>query len=659
MATTIILFLILFSQTIISFADDSAINLLVRPSNDSTIRRYCVELAKLPNERTVNITGFGWHIPYIASPSVNACNATNLEYSLPRAFPLKTILILYEHQCKMTEHAWNVEKKFGQNISLMILTNRTNTHYELTYNTTAMPVSIPVLIFVQNDFNNINKTYKNISNIEISIKNSPDMQQKFRPAILLMFLLVLFILLCGNFWAADEFMRKIRNQNMDTHSESSNVNVTPISNDFQDLTSNNTSQDVAIQKENKDTLIEHNAPRNTEPAIIYMPYCIIALILCFAVGWLLLIYYFPKVMIYILQVLFCIGAFSSLTSCLDRVSYFAPILRHYRIPCRTFHKPCKCKLGPLNVFTLCAMIVSLLLIIIWYIYRQADWAWVLQDILGAAVCITVISVYRLGNMRVITLILLVFFFYDIFFVFITPYIPFFQPSNPKTTTTTTSTTTIITTTTTILTTTATSILSNGSLNIHTMGIYRKVARNPSVMEQVALGIGTDGEVVPLLFALPMFIPESEIDPCVTIRKSMLGFGDVILPGILLTFCKIFDIAIGNRWPTYYIQSIISYFVGLSITHVALYLMKTAQPALLYLVPCILLSTILTGLCRGELKELYTGKRIQLLLENKTKNTNSSLLHSSDNSIEEQTNQSNDVVIGITDAIGTVAGVDNR
>ncbi|CAF5193440.1 unnamed protein product, partial [Rotaria sp. Silwood1] len=49
------------------------------------------------------------------------------------------------------------------------------------------------------------------------------------------------------------------------------------------------------------------------------------------------------------------------------------------------------------------------------------------------------------------------------------------------------------------------------------------------MEQVALGIGTDGEVVPLLFALPMFIPESDIDPCVTLRKSMLGFGDVILP----------------------------------------------------------------------------------------------------------------------------------
>ncbi|CAF4742056.1 unnamed protein product, partial [Rotaria magnacalcarata] len=70
--------------------------------------------------------------------------------------------------------------------------------------------------------------------------------------------------------------------------------------------------------------------------------------------------------------------------------------------------------------------------------------------------------------------------------------------------------------------------SNGSLSsIHI--ISRKSTRNRSVMEQVALGIGTNGEVVPLLFALPMFISENELDPCVPIQKSMLGFGDIILP----------------------------------------------------------------------------------------------------------------------------------
>jgi hypothetical protein len=116
---------------------------------------------------------------------------------------------------------------------------------------------------------------------------------------------------------------------------------------------------------------------------------------------------------------------------------------------------------------------------------------------------------------------------------------------------------------------------------------------------------------------------------------------------------------GHRWPIYYIQSVVSYFIGLSLTHVALYLMNTAQPALLYLVPCILLSTIITGLCRGELKELYTGRRIQSFLDGKPRTGETSLLAASNNSIVEPTNQSSDVVVGISDAIGAAVGVENR
>jgi hypothetical protein len=218
--------------------------------------------------------------------------------------------------------------------------------------------------------------------------------------------------------------------------------------------------------------------------------------------------------------MFCLGAFSSLTSCFNRLSYFLPIIRRYQVPAHTFRKPCTYQFDAINLCTIVAMILSLALVIIWYIYRRNDWAWILQDILGAAICITVTSVYRLGNMRVITLILLGFFLYDIFFVFITPYISFFQSS------TTNPTTPVPIPTTTTL---STLIRRSGKSDTYTMKTYRRVAKNPSVMEQVALGLGTNGEVVPLLFALPMFIPESETDPCITLRKSMLGFGDVILP----------------------------------------------------------------------------------------------------------------------------------
>ena len=127
----------------------------------------------------------------------------------------------------------------------------------------------------------------------------------------------------------------------------------------------------------------------------------------------------------------------------------------------------------------------------------------------------------------------------------------------------------------------------------------------------------------------------------------------------MTFCRLFDIASANPWPIYYIQSIISYFVGLSLTHVALYVMNTAQPALLYLVPCILLSTIITGLCRGELKELYTGRRIKSLLAEQDDSHSPPLLTDIDQSNGDTTNQSTDMVVGISDTVGAVAGVPAR
>ena len=115
----LIVLLLTFSPIVIG-SDDDSINLLVRSSINSTIRRYCVDLATLPNGVTVNVTGFDWHIPYIASPAVNACNETDLKTSLPDSFAPHTLLILTEHQCKMTEHAWHVQDRYGEKISLMI-----------------------------------------------------------------------------------------------------------------------------------------------------------------------------------------------------------------------------------------------------------------------------------------------------------------------------------------------------------------------------------------------------------------------------------------------------------------------------------------------------------------------------------------------------------
>lgn len=50
----------------------------------------------------------------------------------------------------------------------------------------------------------------------------------------------------------------------------------------------------------------------------------------------------------------------------------------------------------------------------------------------------------------------------------------------------------------------------------------------------------------------------------------------------------------------------AYGVGLLITFVALAVMQMGQPALLYLVPCTLLTSLAVALCRKELPQFWTG-----------------------------------------------------
>lgn len=50
----------------------------------------------------------------------------------------------------------------------------------------------------------------------------------------------------------------------------------------------------------------------------------------------------------------------------------------------------------------------------------------------------------------------------------------------------------------------------------------------------------------------------------------------------------------------------AYGIGLLITFVALAVMQMGQPALLYLVPCTLLTSLAVALCRGELRQFWTG-----------------------------------------------------
>ncbi|ANM63260.1 unnamed protein product [Arabidopsis thaliana] len=203
-------------------------------------------------------------------------------------------------------------------------------------------------------------------------------------------------------------------------------------------------------------------------------------------------------------------------------------------------------LGTMSVLSLLVNIVCLAFAVFWFIKRHTSYSWVGQDILGICLMITALQVVRLPNIKVATVLLCCAFVYDIFWVFISPLI-----------------------------------------------------FHESVMIVVAQGDSSTGESIPMLLRIPRFF-----DPWG--GYDMIGFGDILFPGLLISFASRYD-KIKKRVISngYFLWLTIGYGIGLLLTYLGLYLMDGhGQPALLYIVPCTLGLAVILGLVRGELKELW-------------------------------------------------------
>ncbi|XP_077225682.1 signal peptide peptidase-like 4 [Tasmannia lanceolata] len=203
--------------------------------------------------------------------------------------------------------------------------------------------------------------------------------------------------------------------------------------------------------------------------------------------------------------------------------------------------------GAVSYLTLAISPFCIAFAVVWAVYRHKSFAWVGQDILGIALIITVLQIVRIPNLKVGTVLLGCAFLYDIFWVFV-----------------------------------STSLF------------------HESVMIVVARGDRSGEDGIPMLLKIPrMFDPWG--------GYSIIGFGDILLPGLLIAFSLRYDWAAKkNLRAGYFLWSIIAYGSGLLITYVALNLMDGhGQPALLYIVPFTLGTIFTLGKKRGELHNLWT------------------------------------------------------
>merc|ERR1711915_569929 len=136
--------------------------------------------------------------------------------------------------------------------------------------------------------------------------------------------------------------------------------------------------------------------------------------------------------------------------------------------------------------------------------------------------------------------------------------------------------------------------------------------------------------------------------CYTNTYSLLGFGDILVPGLLLSYAHSYDLLAGIKYKLYWVITTVAYILGLIATFISLFVMNSAQPALLYLVPFTLIPTIIVAWLRGDLPSMWQGDSkvgVQKCAMSSTEgqNCNSGLQIDDDVDLNEDTDDENDDV----------------
>lgn len=84
------------------------------------------------------------------------------------------------------------------------------------------------------------------------------------------------------------------------------------------------------------------------------------------------------------------------------------------------------------------------------------------------------------------------------------------------------------------------------------------------------------------------------------KKSLIGLGDIIVPGIFIAQTLIFSQEYVKRGNFYFMVSMIAYMLSLINTVSVMLIFKHGQPALLFIVPWLLISFLIAVCYKGDL-----------------------------------------------------------
>ena len=101
--------------------------------------------------------------------------------------------------------------------------------------------------------------------------------------------------------------------------------------------------------------------------------------------------------------------------------------------------------------------------------------------------------------------------------------------------------------------------------------------------------------------IKLLFPRGDSDPT-KLPYSMLGLGDIVIPGFFIALMLRMDVAMGRQSaPRYFRAAVGGYVLGLGTTIAVMNIFNAAQPALLYIVPAVLGCVAARAAACGELK----------------------------------------------------------
>jgi len=256
-----------------------------------------------------------------------------------------------------------------------------------------------------------------------------------------------------------------------------------------------------------------------------------------------------------------------------------PMCQYLVRPCSSTPKNSKISLGLCGRFTLAELLsvtVSIGVVCVWVLTGH----WALMDFMGMGLCVAFIAFVRLPSLKVSTLLLTGLLLYDVFWVFFSQY-------------------------------------------VFSANVMVKVATRPAdnpmniVARKVGWGSGMARSAPRLSLPGKLVFPSSHTAG----HFSMLGLGDVVMPGLLLCFVMRYDaykraqaarmaengIPLPSNWYrlSYFHCSLFGYFLGLLTATISSEVFKAAQPALLYLVPFTLFPLFGMAWLKGDLRSMWS------------------------------------------------------